>query len=425
MIDKRIVVVYENLYNKYIENNTECRYNKIANIDNIKQVMESYYKDLIDPKYNSTYNFHQELEKLVNIYQFVIKDLEFFDIYILCDDIEYCLNIIKIFSTFSKHILDNHKNKKQIIKSRLRGRKTFPIYIFPNNIKRNLVDNKFAHSHLDIYKKTNQAFTTSGMTGDYMVITKKEELIKLLLHEMIHFYKLDGTIGKTNNYLDDLRESMPFTDDNSEEECIAELLSNIYNSIFVCIIKSLDKKLNRLEQTVLLDNIIRDEQKYSYYVIAKILHYFNINPINIFNNIGIQGGKKVELVSPINLYHIFKSIIYTDIDILLKNNQCNDIFDISNIVYRDIRDVDSKIIVTFINNVEECQKKIYFDGNLNISYILYDIDISNINKNDQRITSIFDIQNGGGEENYGKKNYYLKYLKYKSKYLNEKNLIKK
>ena len=411
MIDKRVVAIYENLYGKYIHDNTNCEYIKVDNIDNIKQILDSYYKDLIDDRYDETYQFKHELNKVGTVYQFAIKGLEFFDIYILNDNIDYCLNIIKLLNIFSRHILDGNQDKESVVKARLRGRSKFPIYIFPNNITRNLIDAKFTHDHLDMYKKTNQAFTTSGMTGSYMVITKSEELIKLLLHELIHFYKLDGTIGRTKNYLDKYRIMLPFTDYNDEEECIAELLSNIYNCMFICIISSLKDKLNKSDQLVLLEKIISDEQKYSYHVIAKILYYFNIDPSNMFSRQNIHN--KVELVSPINLYHIFKSIIYNNIDILLECNNCDNIFDISNTVYKSVYDMSQKIYKKFVDDVSDSYKNIKSDGNLNVSYILHDIDISKINKKSDI------IQKGGNID------YYRKYMKYKTKYINTKNLINK
>lgn len=396
-LDSRIVGVYNNLKHIYMAPENNYIYKLTDDINNIKEVLDSYYMNLIDNKYDETYDFKKELCKVKKIYRFSIKNMEFFDIYILYDNLDYCLNIIKIIDVFSRHVLDGDKEKIRIVKSRMGDRKKFPIFIFPNDIKRNLADKTFSNDHLDFYKKTNQAFTTSGMTGNFMVITKKEELIKLLLHELIHFYKLDGTINKTKSMLDKWRNCMPFNDNNGEEECIAELLSNIYNSMFVSIITSRD-----------LGDIIYAEQKYSHYVIAKILLYFNLKPKDIFN----ATKKKVNLVSPINLYHIFKSIIFDNLNILLECNTSMNIFNISKQVYKLINKKMPQIAGRFIDDIDKqydyIQKHNAMDST-NVSYIKHDINLEETLIRNK-------IQKGGS----GHEIYYDKYLKYKKKYLLEK-----
>lgn len=396
-LDSRIINIYNDLKRIYMDSENIYVYKLIENIEDIKEILDSYYINLIDDRYDKTFNFKKELNKVNNIYRFSIKNIEFFDIYILYDDLNYCFNIIKIIDVFSRHILNGDKEKIKIVKSRLGDRKKFPIFIFPNNIKRNLAGKFFSENHLDFYKKTNQAFTTSGMTGDYMVITKKEELIKLLLHELIHFYKLDGTIDKHGSSLGKWRNNMPFNDYNGEEECIAELLSNIYNSMFVSIITLRDLK-----------DLIYDEQQYSHYVIAKILLYFRLKPKNIFEST----KKKVDLVSPINLYHIFKSIVFDNIYILLECNTKTNIFNISKYVYKYIHKKMPYLMQKFINDIDgqyNYVQKNYAVINTNVSYIKHDIDL-------ERISIKNKIQKGGSYSEV----YRDKYLKYKKKYILEK-----
>ncbi|ARF08419.1 hypothetical protein Catovirus_1_469 [Catovirus CTV1] len=394
---KNCYIEYSKVFN---HTKTELEIKKIDE-KYVRKSLEEFYKDLIDNNANQNYDFFKESNN-DEVYEISVKGNEKFKFFAYTKDLPFIKKTLHLFNVFSEFI-ETVPEKKILVSKRI-FQNHFNIYLFPNNIERKLVGPKYSPEHLDIYKKTNTAFTTSGVTGSNMIITKREEFTKLLLHELIHLYKLDGTFIENTNVLDDVREKMPFYDDCGEMECVAELLSNIFNCMNLCVIMSNKYKLNNIEQYDLLNSLLNIEKINSMFVVAKILKYFNVNPNELFD----YKRPKVELVSPINLYYVLRSVLFFYFDDFIAQNNINlinkNILEINDNIYRHLEKYIKNINDSdYIKVLKQYAKESF--GNLNVSYIALDIDLNNIE---------FDkyIQKGGS-----KKDYLDKYIKYKSKYL--------
>ena len=412
-------------YKKYFLNvKSDIYVNKSNNVDNLKNTMVNFYKEFVDNEASSQYNFIQDVNNIKNIYEVIIEQSKMFRFYVYSEDINYFSKILHLFNVFTNYALDNPEKYTGLHFSNFNTRKKFlPIYIYPNDIKRKLAGNIFFPDHLDIYKKTNEAFTTSGVTasGYYMYFSKKEELSKLQLHELIHLYKLDGSCIKVTDSLKKIRNYMPFTDNNDELESVAELMSNIYNCMNLCLIISKDKNLTDQEELKLLSQLIYIEKEYSIFVVAKILKYFNIQPHQLFN----FNKKKIKLVSPINLYYIMRSVIYSNFDDLFVEDNINpsgeNILELNHHIFAKLKNY-----INEASNPESLYMKklyLYYENldmdNLSVSYIALDIDFDNIDFDNISVndTNNYLIKQQGAAN---LENYFDKYLKYKSKYLDLK-----
>lgn len=365
-------------YNHYFINTKTELYIKKSNKIKTKNVLINFYKEFIDNNVDNDYDFIKELNNVNNVYEITINNLDMFKFFVYSDDLDYIYKILHSFNIFTNFIFSD-KSKINLIYDRLKNNNIYKIYLFPNNLERKLINNKFIKKHLNIYKKKGTAFITSGITSHYMVITKKEEFNKLLLHELIHLYKLDGSINGITDCLKDIRLNMPFNDENQELECIAETLSNIYNCMELCSISAYKYKLSINYQFTLLNYMINLEREHTYNVISKIIKYFGITPNKIFN----YNKPKIQLVSPINLYHIFRSVIYFYLNDFLNSNNINNIniLELNENVFYLLKDKINQVNIKNSNYMIQLQPYYYAKHlirSLDISYITLDIDFDKV-----------------------------------------------
>lgn len=146
------------------------------------------------------------------------------------------------------------------------------------NIKQDLAD----------MKKKGTANISSGVTTyeGKMVISRKEELPKLLVHELIHFLGLDGNFFNLNNQ-ELFHSKETFTNYNITSFCVqknissfvyesyTECLSNILNCLFISL-EIPNGDFSTMIETLEIERI------YSIYQTAKLLYYFGFDNFDSF-----------------------------------------------------------------------------------------------------------------------------------------------
>lgn len=366
MTNNDLMFIYNNL--KYHYNNinmSNIKKSKLSanKINIMKDKLIEYYKLLVDENIDHKYDYMKELNKIKHIIKCTIYGLDNFVFYFYISDRKLDISfIMRIFYTFHNHIIFI---KPTVIRNRLINNEKMIIHIFPNDIRRELISQSYDVNHIIKYKQTNKAFTTSGMTSiNAMLITKKEELVKLFLHELIHLYKLDGNQESETRILENIKQKMPFQDHNSERECVAEALSNIYNCMFITI--QLNMHIIH-DESKMLNRLLCIEREYSIYLVAKILRYFNVKPHELFD----YGQTKKELNSPINLYCVFRSIILCNMNLIMSNRTNKCILDIDKQIYVELINTD---ISYFMNKLNAYYNNIDFDD-LSVSYTCLDLNI--------------------------------------------------
>ena len=207
------------------------------------------------------------------------------------------LSIIKLLKTLFKR-----NNIQKIIYFETDEKKKFPksqnIPLGPNEVNSGLT------------------FLDPHVNGD-IILYRKEEVIKVLIHELIHSNLIDEKII-FSNHINASFNNLFCTDYKILlNEAFTETLATIINIFYINIINNLQKRE--------LNGMFNNELKYSKYICAKILRYYNIDKISDViknNNIcKLKFPQKTNVFS----YYILKNILLTKHldfgNILFKSNQ--------------------------------------------------------------------------------------------------------
>lgn len=294
------------------------------------------------------------------------------DIDLMTDCVSFCIKVNS--GKINVHILSPDMNQDiNLIAALLHSINTFctfipydydglTIYASLDHNYRDLNNQYSAHNLDKIYqdlKIKSAAFTVSGVTNRYMkkiILTKKEEIIKLLFHELSHYACLDNElVSKPKKYIWSIKNQ-----ELNLSESYAEFISVLMHSCYISM--HISTKNNYKE---LFYNILENEQQYSNMLSAKIIDFFNNNPKKFFSGT----GEKVHCPICIFEYVLLRSVLLNKIDkvfdilkdnLKLSNSTANSISDILLIDQQFINTLDNIIISSKQLN--------------NISYLLFDID---------------------------------------------------
>jgi hypothetical protein len=311
---KKIWNTLSNDYNKIRIQKTE-EYDKIMNIIKNNQLKEcdGFYEYL---KKNNKLTKYNDTEHDVTYY--VLKD----DLDKNDDDI--IINQMKITISLKKHF----KNKF----------KTIIIWI-PIEAGRDFMDNIVNNETLSNSKANFNAFTASGLTyGDIKsdritIVTRYEEVDKLLIHELFHNFGIDGSLKKTEkfNKLNDKYKTIKNSLENNGTKnfdykySIYESYAELSSSYFSLIFKNLNKE--RMYENLIVNIFV--ELLYSYntiYNLAKINGYINYEE---FINKKVFKGKICFFE-----YYYLKALMYNNYEYQMND----DIYDL----YKDVVELSNK-----------------------------------------------------------------------------------
>jgi len=141
---------------------------------------------------------------------------------------------------------------------------------------RDLIDRPINANSFDKLRKQSAAFNVSGVTykhKKFIQLTKSEEIVKLMFHEMIHYVGLDAEfVGLTEKF------NWAVSDQNFNlSEAYTEFLSIIINSAYQSVHLSIDFEL-----------LLNLEITYSIYLVSNILKFYDYDEDwpNFFQGIG-------------------------------------------------------------------------------------------------------------------------------------------
>ena len=275
----------------YLYDNINIQYLNDDVIDSNVDILMDIYNNF-KKIYLSLENIELEHIKVENAQRIIDMLRNKFDYITLIKFIENTKGVYSIeYDNIKFYYLMN--SKKQYEKDKKLINKLFKIaltlYKFQNNKKGKTItilwvpidknrDFEFDLIEEDTLKKVNQnfgAFTASGLTFDNTtIITRYEEIEKLLLHELIHNFNLDG--HHCNSNLSNFKKFYNNNKFNNYEysydfyESYTELLSSYFNILFSLINRNITKKI--------LKGYIIIEILHSYNVVANLLR------INGYNN---------------------------------------------------------------------------------------------------------------------------------------------
>jgi len=338
--------------NNYIEENSiyYIYFNIILNNRNINL----YF---ILNKNNEEKHIHKEnIQKIIKKYNFYI---------------EIILNIIYFLDFYSK----NNNCSKNI-----------SIYMYFNDLKK-LIPKRREEYILNEYQ-VNSAFTNSCSNISNIILFRKEEWLKVLIHELFHSFGLDFSLidnnsisqENINNKLKDIfKIQLIYKLYESYSEFWARFINVFITSYFISNSNLLSNSLsnsnsNNKEKYIKFLNyfnvLINVEIYYSIFQVVKILNYMDLKYENIIENndfnINLK-NKNYRENTDILCYYIITSILLNNYNSFINLNKKNNI----NILQfsNSTKNIDSLII--FIKN--NYKKTSYLNKINNIENIYFNL----------------------------------------------------
>lgn len=206
------------------------------------------------------------------------------------------------------------------------------VNIWLTNVKKMLpsvVEEVITEDHVNSGSTLVSKNTGLGGQNSIIYIWRKEELLKVLLHECIHAFGIDNKLiwdAKAADYNKQFRET--FCIDNefaTVNEIYAELMATIYNSMFVLLER---RAFGNSNQKI----SIKSEQIHSIEQMSKILHHYGYKQFSeIFRNKEGSGiCKKFPQKTNVMSYYVMKACFLNNPSAMYKF-LVEGIFDVQNI----------------------------------------------------------------------------------------------
>tara|TARA_B110000037_G_scaffold197324_1_gene235346 strand:- start:95 stop:1315 length:1221 start_codon:yes stop_codon:yes gene_type:complete len=193
--------------------------------------------------------------------------------------------------------------------------KKLKIYGFLTPFKKKLPGNQFttlSHDHC------NSAVTTSCTPHGEIIIYRKEEFIKVFIHETFHTLGLDFSNMPLTNFNKKMAQLFPIKSEFNLFEAYAEFWASMMNGLISAYFLT-DKKEEE-EFYLYGEFCIRFEQIFSLFQMIKILDFMGLTYKNLYNNDNISNSIRRYLFKEktnVFAYYIIKNVLlYNNADFL-------------------------------------------------------------------------------------------------------------
>ena len=156
--------------------------------------------------------------------------------------------------------------------------KSLNIFIYLTDFKRIIPDNNY--TILGSYN-VNGGFTTTCDKNSEIVVYRKEEWFKVLIHETFHNLGLDFSKMNTNQFHSKIKQLFPINSKFNIFESYCEFWARILNSAF-CSYNVIDNKNDKDAFKTFLDFFIQIERLFSLFQCNKILNFLGISYQNLY-----------------------------------------------------------------------------------------------------------------------------------------------
>ena len=156
--------------------------------------------------------------------------------------------------------------------------KSLNIFIYLTDFKRIIPDNNY--TILGSYN-VNGGFTTTCDKNSEIVVYRKEEWFKVLIHEAFHNLGLDFSKMNTNQFHSKIKQLFPINSKFNIFESYCEFWARILNSAF-CSYNVIDNKNDKDAFKTFLDFFIQIERLFSLFQCNKILNFLGISYQNLY-----------------------------------------------------------------------------------------------------------------------------------------------
>uniref|UniRef100_A0A6C0CAF6 Uncharacterized protein n=1 Tax=viral metagenome TaxID=1070528 RepID=A0A6C0CAF6_9ZZZZ len=235
------------------------------------------------------------------------------------------------------------------------------IYVCLDDNKRDIIifdDRKTYDEKIAYLQKNSLALNVSGMTDKnkkIVFLTRTEEIVKLLFHEMVHYIGLDEKLRRVNYTNNWAVAPVELNISETYTEFMAVLLNAAYQSIYIWCLDP-KKSIDQIYRTIL-----NMETIYSLRLTANILKFYGYDSAtyeNFFKGIGHKNSEAI----PLWEYIFLRTICMMNMTFFPSNYVMNDVATFVKLLKNDRQ---------LVENLEK-----YMSGpmDLNISYNMIDLD---------------------------------------------------
>jgi hypothetical protein len=185
---------------------------------------------------------------------------------------------------------------------------SFTVFLYFTSLEK-----KLPESNIDILNQihVNTAFTTTCPKDSEIVIFRKEEWFKVLIHESFHNFALDFSDMDTSECTRDILSIFPVNSEVNLFESYTEFWAEIMNALF-CSFFNLKNKSSIEEFHSNFDFFINFERTYSFFQLVKTLDFMGLNYKNIYsktNQSEILRKTLYKEKSNVLAYYVIKTIL--------------------------------------------------------------------------------------------------------------------
>ena len=344
-----IIHKYPIYYEYYINNNNNINYDNFNNKINTKEITSKYninYKSYIK-KYVD--NIPNNIIDILNEFQnglFISLDIKLYVENYINNCIVYNFDHLDLYFFYNTNELNNQTKNNLIYNIYIISKwiynfnpnKKIIFYYFDTTIEKKIIKN--------INYLCNQNINSGLSSTNYLMIWRREEILKVLIHELIHFTNIDF---KHNKQLDTIIKYNigKFNYPILINETITELQAQFYHTLYLLIIENTNKSL--CEIIYLFKIFYNIEHIYSWYQFNKIMNYFSINSFNM-NLIKLNFHQSTNVFSYFILKSIFSIHFY---DILYELNYIKKLINDNNqsLIIPKIKNIIDNFPIVFLNKI--------------------------------------------------------------------------
>jgi hypothetical protein len=260
---------------------------------------------IIENSYLSSFNYINNIIKdVISIKLIKYLNLSFYYIQLDNKSIENDLSIFKNLFIEAITLINHYKNKKNIVIIWIPIRKN-------RDFNYSLINKENINSSINNFN----AFTASGVTFNHnpriSILTRYEEINKLMYHELIHNFGIDGSDyhneikkdGILEKYIK-IKTNNSYNYEYSLYESYTELISSYLNMIFITLRQNIsDEKLKYILMSKIIIEII-----YSYNTISNIIKLNNFTDYESFKKNKIFCGDICFYE-----YYFLKALLYNNL----------------------------------------------------------------------------------------------------------------
>jgi len=255
--------------------------------------MPGHIKDNILHNIKGYMKINVKISKLdLNIYYGIFNKTDFNNLWKIKDDIKEAIKMVKFCSLYTN----------------LKSLNSLNIYLYLTKAEKTLPDNPVI-----VLNSThcNSAVTYACATNGRLMIYRKEEWKKVLLHELFHSLCLDFSNTKYMNLKKKMKKLFNVQSDFEISESYAEFWAEIVNCSFMGY-NLLDDKNDIVNFLLFTDFSIQIERMFSLFQMIKILNFMGLRYQNLYKDDKLSDSfRKILYKEDTNVlcYYVIKNIL--------------------------------------------------------------------------------------------------------------------